>query len=112
MFADRCGDNAGTLTLRLCKYYIAHNVAIAVVEMRDRLIQNQKVKGLTQCTYKCHTLLLTIGHTVDARVYLIGNAEGLEPRKDSRSSMRMRHTVLNLDILQRRKFAKKTQILK
>jgi hypothetical protein len=66
MLTDGCCHYGSTHSARLTKDYVAHNVAISVIEVRYWLIENQEVVGLTQGANKSHTLLLTIRHAVNA----------------------------------------------
>ena len=111
MLTNRCGHHSSPLSSRLAQYNVAHDVAISVVEVRDRLIEEQKVVGLTQGTYEGNTLLLSVRHAVDAGMELIANAQLLEPRFNLLCGAVLGDAVLNLDILQCCELAKETQIL-
>jgi hypothetical protein len=60
MFANRGGDDTGPLFAAFAQDYISHNVAIAVVEVRYWLVEQQKIEGLAQGSDDGYTLLLTI----------------------------------------------------
>ena len=106
MFTDRCCDNTRTTLLGLAHHNIAHNITIAIIEMRYRLIQKNKIVRLTQSTNKRHTLLLTKRHMVYASMKLVHNTQFLEQRYYLRMTLGISDIVLNLNILQRGQLAK------
>lgn len=112
MFAYGGGNQSRTLTAQLSQDNIAHNVAIQFIQVRNRLVEEQKIYRLAQRPNQRHTLLLTEGHPIDPRVELVTNAELLKPLHDSLLGLAARKLVLYLNILQCRKFAKELEVLK
>ena len=106
MLTNRCGHHGSSLSSRLAQYNVAHDVAISVVEVRDRLIEEQKVVGLTQGTYEGNTLLLSVRHAVDAGMEFIANTQLLKPRFNLLCGAVLGDAILNLDILQCRELTK------
>lgn len=111
MFANRCCDNRSTVARCLTKENVAHNVAILVIQMRDRLVEKDEVIRLAERTDKRHTLLLAEGHTVHTRVELIADAQLLEQLLNLIEPLVVGDVVLNLDILEGGQLTKELQIL-
>ena len=111
MFANRCCDNRSTVARCLTKENIAHNVAILVIQMRDRLVEEDEVIRLAERTDKSHTLLLAEGHTVHTRVELIADTKLLEQLLNLLEPLVVGDVVLNLDILEGGQLTKELQIL-
>lgn len=111
MFANRCCDNRSTVARGLTKENVAHNVAILVIQMRDRLVEKDEVIRLAEGANKRHTLLLAEGHTVHTRVELIADAQLLEQLLNLLEALVVGDVVLNLDILEGGQLTKELQIL-
>ena len=111
MFANRCCDNRSTVARGLTKENVAHNVAILVIQMRDRLVEEDEVIRLAERTDKRHTLLLAEGHTVHTRVELIADTQLLEQLLNLLEPLVVGDVVLNLDILKGGQLTKELQIL-
>lgn len=111
MFTYGGSNQSCALTTQLAHYNIAHNVAICLVQVRNRLVEEQKINGLTQRPNQRHALLLAKGHPIDPRVELVANAQLLKPLRNPLLGLVARELVLYLHILQSREFAKELEIL-
>ena len=100
------------LFLCLLQHDVPHHATVCLVEMADRLIQQEKIKGLHQSSYHGNTLLLTKGHATYFGIYLIANPQSIKPLKYLLLRLKSSQFVLDLHILESCQFRKETQILK
>jgi hypothetical protein len=80
--------------------------------MRDWLIEEQEVVGLTQGSNEGYALLLAIRHSIDASMKFIADPQLFKPCFNLLKRAVVGDAIFNLHILQRSKLSKETQVLK
>lgn len=112
MLADRGGNQSCPLTVQLAHNNVAHSVAIDLIQVRNGLVEEQKIYRLTQRPNQSHTLLLAERHLIGSHVEFVANAQLIEPLHNPLFRLVAGELILNLHILHSRKFAKEFEVLK
>lgn len=110
--SDAGDDDASALTARFFHHHICHDAAVVIVEVTDRFIGQQEVKGLTQGTNKCYALLLTVAEMSETGISLVGNAQSLEPHSDLSITLEPRELILDLHVLPSGQLREDAELLK
>lgn len=108
---DAGDDDTGALTLRLSHHDFSHDSGILCVEVTDRLVGQQEVERLAECTDERHALLLSVAQLSESGVALVGDAQGFKPSIDLRFSLELRELVLDLYVLHRCQLREDTELL-
>ena len=111
MFADGGGYDGCSLTAHFVHEDVGHYLRVGVVEMGDGFVDEDEVERLAEGTNHGYALLLAEGHATDETVFLIGNAEAVEPVIYLKTILKIGKTVFYQHILHGGKFGEQTQFL-
>ena len=111
MFTDGGGDDGCSLTAYFVHEDVCHYLGVGVVEVGDGFVDEDEVERLAEGTNHGYALLLTEGHASYEAIFLIGNAEAVEPVFYLLALLKVGKTVFYQHILHRGEFGEQTQFL-
>ena len=112
MLADGSRDNSGSLLFGFGNDEFSHDVAVIIVQMADRLIQEKEIERLAKCADEGDTLLLSEREFAGFDVYLIRDTQLFEECQNLLFLLAAGKVILQLHILESGKLGEDAKILK
>ena len=100
MLADGSRDNSGSLLFGFGNDEFSHDVAVIIVQMADRLIQEKEIERLAKCADEGDTLLLSEREFAGFYVYLIRDTQLFEECQNLLFLLAAGKVILQLHILE------------